>query len=88
MHKIFHSLNEVVPGLGVLMQAAFSPIGATISLAVLAMRLFHEKMQEVNAEFQKMEDEAAKPATKRMEAFREGVVQAAVGNPKGSNRFG
>ena len=38
MRKICHSLNQVVPGLGVLMQAAFSPVGAAISVAVLAMQ--------------------------------------------------
>ena len=27
MHRLFHALNEVVPGLGAVMQAAFSPSG-------------------------------------------------------------
>jgi hypothetical protein len=54
MHKLFHGLNEVVPGLGVLMQAAFSPVGAAISVALMALRAFHEKMKETNAEFKKM----------------------------------
>jgi len=79
LHKLFHALNEVVPGLGVVMQAAFSPIGATISLAVIALRLFHDKMKEVNEDFRKMEEEAAKPATRRMEAWREATVRAAEG---------
>ena len=79
MHRIFHSLNEVVPGLGVALQAAFSPIGAAISLAVIALRLFQEKMKETNAEFQKLEEEAAKPATNRMAAWREAIVRAAEG---------
>src|ERR1039458_4134824 len=79
LHRVFHSLNEIVPGLGVLMQAAFSPVGAAISLAVIAFRLFREKMKETNEEFRKMEDEAAKPATLRMVAWREATVEAAVG---------
>jgi hypothetical protein len=79
MHKLFHGLNEVVPGLGVLMQAAFSPVGAAISLALMALRAFHEKMKETNAEFKKMEDEAAKPVTHRLEALRDATVNAAVG---------
>src|ERR1039457_4266047 len=40
MHKAFHSLNEIVPGLGALMQAAFSPVGAAISIGVMALRGF------------------------------------------------
>lgn len=79
MHKVFHALNELVPGLGVLMQAAFSPIGAAVSGALIVLRLFHEKMKEVNEEFRKMEEEAARPATNRMAAWREATVQAAEG---------
>jgi hypothetical protein len=79
MHKVFHALNEVVPGLGVVMQAAFSPIGATISLAVLALQLFREHMKKVNEEMDKMEAESAKPLTNRLEAMRESVVRNAVG---------
>ena len=79
LHRVFHSLNEIVPGLGVLMQAAFSPVGAAISLAVIAFRLFHEKVRETNEEFQKLEEEAAKPATLRMVALREATVETAVG---------
>jgi hypothetical protein len=79
MHRIFHGLNEVVPGLGVLMQAAFSPVGAVISGALIVLRLFHEKMKELNEEFRKMEEEAARPATNRMEAWRQATVTAAVG---------
>ena len=79
MHRVFHALNELVPGLGVLMQAAFSPVGAAVSGALIALRLFHEKMKEVNEEFRKMEEEAARPATNRMAAWREATVQAAEG---------
>src|ERR1039458_4861245 len=79
LHRLFHSLNEVVPGLGVALQAAFSPIGAAISLAVMGVQLFQEKMKETNAEFQKLEEEAAKPATNRMAAWREAIVRAAEG---------
>jgi hypothetical protein len=74
LNKIFHVLNEVVPGLGVLMQAAFSPVGAAISIAVMAMRAFQEHTRRVNEELKKMEEEAAKPLTKRLEAMREGTV--------------
>jgi hypothetical protein len=79
LHKIFHALNEVVPGLGVVMQAAFSPIGAAITVAVMALRAFHEKMRETNEEFKRMEEEAAKPLTHRLEAIREATVHAATG---------
>lgn len=79
LHKLFHSLNEVVPGLGVVMQAAFSPIGATISIAVMALQLFREHMKAVNDEFKKLEEEAATPATNRLVAFREATVAAAEG---------
>lgn len=73
LHKIFQALNEVVPGLGMLMQAAFSPVGAAISMAVLALRTFQEHTRAVNEELKKMEEEAAKPLTKRLEAMREGT---------------
>jgi hypothetical protein len=79
LHKLFVSLNEVVPGLGLLMQAAFSPIGATVSLAVLALRTFQQHIRKVNEEFKQMEVEAAKPLTNRLEAMRESVVSGAVG---------
>jgi hypothetical protein len=78
MHKVFHALNELVPGLGVVMQAAFSPVGAAISIAVMALRAFHEKMRETNEEFRKMEEEAARPLTNRLEAQRETVVENAT----------
>ena len=78
LHRIFHALNEVVPGLGLAMQAAFSPIGAVISLAVMALRLFHEKMKEVNEEMRKMEEENAKPLTHTLNAQREAVIESAT----------
>jgi hypothetical protein len=79
LHKIFHSLNEVVPGLGVAMQAAFSPIGAVVSIALMALRLFHEKMKEFNEECRKAAEEAAKPLTNRLEEQRETVARSAEG---------
>jgi hypothetical protein len=75
MHRVIHALNGVIPGLGVLFQAAFSPIGATITLAVLALHAFKEKMKEWNAEMDKASEEYAKPLTHRVEAMREGFVK-------------
>ena len=88
LHKLFHSLNEVIPGLGVLMQAAFSPVGAAISIAVLALRTFQEHMRKVNEEFKRMEEEAAKPLTGRLDALRESVVTNAVGMAALHDRLG
>src|SRR5664279_4772195 len=88
MHRIFHGLNEVVPGLGVLMQAAFSPVGAAISIAVLALRIFQEQMRKVNEEFKQMEEAAAKPLTNRLGAMRESVVANAVGMAALHDRLG
>jgi hypothetical protein len=79
MHKVFGALNDVVPGLGVLMQAAFSPVGAAISIAVMALRLFQEHMREVNKEMDRMESESAKPLTNRLEIMRESVIRNAAG---------
>lgn len=79
MHRLFHALNEVVPGLGVAMQAAFSPIGATISLAVMGLQLFREHAKKVNEELDKMAEENARPLTNRLEAMRETVVLNATG---------
>src|ERR1039458_1054576 len=50
LHRLFHSLNEVVPGLGVALQAAFSPIGAAISLAVMGVQLFREHTKKLRSE--------------------------------------
>ena len=61
------------------MQAAFSPIGAIVAAALMALRFFHEKMKEVNKEFRKMEEEGARPLTRRIEALREATVNAAAG---------
>ncbi len=78
MHKLFHALNEVVPGLGVLMQAAFTPVGAAISGAVIVFRLFREHIKQVNEELDKLGEENAKPATNRLNALREATVSAAA----------
>src|ERR1039457_6736311 len=67
MHQIFHSLNEIVPGLGAVMQFAFSPVGAAISVAVLALQGFREHIKKVNEELKRMEEENAKPLTNRLE---------------------
>ena len=77
-HKIIHSLNEVVPGLGVLMQATFSPIGAVISVAAMALGFFREHLRKVNEELDKMGEENAKPLTNRLEAMRASVVSNAT----------
>lgn len=79
LHRLFHSLNEVVPGLGVALQAAFSPIGAAISLAVMAVQLFREHTKKLNEEFKRMEEDAARPLTHRLDAMRESVVANAAG---------
>ena len=79
LHKMCHALNEVVPGLGAVMQAAFSPIGATITVAVMALRFFTEKIKEANEEMKRMEEEAAKPLSNRTEALRDQTVRLAVG---------
>lgn len=79
LHKICHALNELVPGLGFAMQAAFSPVGATVAVSVMAMKLFHEKMKEIDEEMKKASEEAAKPLTGRLEAQREAVAESAAG---------
>ena len=78
MHRAFHALNEVVPGLGVLMQAAFSPVGAAISLGVIALRGFEEHLKAVNEELDKMAEANAKPLTNRLEIMRESVIRNAA----------
>ena len=78
MHRLFHALNEVVPGLGVVMQAAFSPIGASISIAVMALQLFREHLKKVNEELDKMAEENAKPLTNRLEIMRESTIRNAT----------
>jgi hypothetical protein len=88
MHKVFHSLNDILPGLGVMLEAAFSPVGAAISIAVLALRTFQEHMRKVNEEMKRMEEEAAKPLTNRLEAMRASVVTNAVGMAALHDRLG
>ena len=79
LHKLFHSLNEILLGTGALMQAAFSPIGAAISIGVMALNLFHEKMKEFNEDCRRAAEEAAKPLTRRLEEQRETTVRTAEG---------
>ena len=79
LNKIFHALNEVVPGLGLVMEAAFSPVAAAIGMAVMALKVFHEKMKEFDEECRKAAEEAAKPLTNRLEQQRETVVRTAEG---------
>src|ERR1017187_6240100 len=74
LHRVFHALNEIVPGLGSLMQVAFLPVGAAISVAVLAIRAFHEHTKKLNEEFKRFEEDAAKPLTNRLELMREEVI--------------
>jgi hypothetical protein len=78
LHRVFHALNEIVPGLGSLMQVAFLPVGAAISVAVLAIRAFHEHTKKLNEEFKRFEEDAAKPLTNRLEIMREGVIRSAA----------
>jgi hypothetical protein len=78
MHRIFHALNGIVPGLGVLMQAAFSPVGAAISLGVIALRGFQEHLKKVNEELDRVAEANAKPLTNRLEIMREVVIRNAA----------
>ena len=82
LHQIAHSLNEVFPGLGSVMMAAFNPVTAAVMVVVGALSLFRDKMKELNDEFQKREDEATKPVLHTTEALREETVQMAVGMEK------
>jgi hypothetical protein len=75
MHRAFHALNEVVPGLGVLMQAAFSPVGAAISIGIMALRGFKEHLKAVSEELDKMAEANAKPLTNRLEIMRDSVIR-------------
>ena len=61
LHKIIHGLNQAVPLLGTLLQAALSPISATITVGILVLEHFKEKLKEVNDELDKAAEEAAKP---------------------------
>lgn len=78
MHRAFHALNGIVPGLGALMQAAFSPVGAAISIGVIALRAFQEHLKKVNEELDKMAEANAKPLTNRLEIMRESVIRNAA----------
>jgi hypothetical protein len=77
MHRAFHALNEIVPGLGVILQTVFSPLGAAISLGVIALRGFQEYLAKVNEELDKMAELNAKPLTNRLEIMRESVIRNA-----------
>ena len=78
LHKIIHGLNQAVPLLGTFLQAAFSPISATIAVSMMVLELFKEKIKETTEELEKMGEEAAKPMTLRLEAQREATVSAAA----------
>jgi len=78
LHKIIHSLNQAVPGLGVLLQACFTPVGATVAIGVAALEHFREKMKESNEELDKMEEADRKPLSNKQELMRAAVVSNAV----------
>jgi hypothetical protein len=78
LHKIIHSLNESVPYLGTLLQAATNPIGASVAIGITALGYFHQKIKEVNEELDRTGEENAKPLTHQMEALRENIVDSAV----------
>ncbi len=78
MHRLFHGLNEELPGLGSLMQLAFSPIGGSISLFLIALRQIHEHFAKVNEELDKLRGEQAKPTTHVLEAQRQAFIDAGV----------
>lgn len=78
LHQIIHALNNTVPGLGMLLQSAFSPIGAAVTIGVAALEHFKEKIKEVNDELDRQGEEAAKPLTHHLETLRESVVENAL----------
>jgi hypothetical protein len=78
LHRIIHSLNEAVPGLGMIFQATFSPIGAAIAIGTTALSYFQEELRKWNEEMDKASEEAAKPMTNRLELMREATVSNAV----------
>jgi hypothetical protein len=78
MHRLFHGLNEVVPGLGFAMQAAFSPIGASIGAGLAVLRVFNEHIKAMDEATKKTLEEAAKPLTHTLEAQREALIHAAT----------
>ena len=78
LHRACHALNQFLPGLGAAMQAVFSPIGAAVSIGVMALEFFREKIKETNEEMKRLEEEAAKPLSERLAAQREGVVSLAT----------
>ncbi len=85
--RVFGELNQLVPGLGALMQAAFSPIGAAVSLAVTAITLFRTRMAELNEEFRRLSEEYAQPLNNRLQAQREHVVANATAMADLRNRL-
>ena len=76
-HRILEGLNGIVPGLGIVMQAAFSPVGATVAAAVTVLGYFKEKLAEVEEQARKATELAILPMNNRLDAMRAGVVNAA-----------
>jgi hypothetical protein len=80
-HKVLHSITEASPLLGGALQAALNPIGGTLMAATIAYAYFNKKIEEGNADLdrlgslgkQKLGDvkEAAKDAAKEVAALSE-----------------
>lgn len=87
LRKIILGLNSAIPGLGVLFQAAFSPIGAAISIAMIALEKFKDAMREWNEEMDRTAEEAAKPLSNRIDEIRRTTVETSVATAELTQRL-
>ena len=60
-HKALHSVTEASPLLGTALRFAISPIAGMFIGAVTVFKLFHDKLKEINHEFDEMAKLNAKP---------------------------
>jgi hypothetical protein len=76
--KMVRELNHVIPGLGVALKAAFSPVGAVISALVIGFGYLNNKIKEFNDQLDQMAAEAAKPLGAGVDAYKQSLDNAKI----------
>jgi hypothetical protein len=78
VRKIARAISDLVPGLGIGFQAMFSGVGAAIAVVAMAAKALKDFLDDLNAKLDAFGEEAAKPASNKMEILRQSIVSAAV----------
>lgn len=76
--KLLNVFLREFPLAGVLAKAAFSPVGAVLTGAIILFRSVKQHIAEVNAELDKLGEDAAKPLVRTLDLQRAALVDNAA----------